>query len=62
MSDKCADSAAFVGAQHHQGLTALKARFPGAAAHLDDAWGHPGVHRVPREAWARYGATTPRSA
>ena len=37
MSDKCADSAPFVRAQHQQVVTALQAKSPDAVAHLANA-------------------------
>jgi len=63
MSDKCADSAPSVRAQHHQVVTALQAKYPDAVAHLANAREDIlALTMFAARPGARYGATTPRSA
>jgi hypothetical protein len=55
--------AASVRAQHHQVVTALEAKFPAAAAHLDDARDDIlAFTAFPREIWRQIWSNNPLSA
>ena len=55
-------NAGSVRAQHHEVVTALEAKFPAAAAHLDDARDDVlAFTAFPREVWRQVWSNDPRS-